>query len=192
MLNLVLLFQFIKYGILCFGGGYMIIPMLFHDYVEQNPLFSAVEFGNLLAISQMTPGAVSINTATYVGYIQNGIIGAIICSIGLALPTFVLAVFCLNIITKYKESWFVRGFFKGAKYAALVMVCYAVLLFANISVFSQPFSFKVPINQLHKMINYPELAVCMMTIVLYFRRYSMMALLILFALVGFCISYFFN
>lgn len=190
MLNFLLLFQFIKYGILCFGGGYMIIPMLFHDYVELNPVFTPYEFGNLLAISQMTPGAVSINTATYVGYVKNGVLGAIICSLGLALPTVILAGFSLNIISRYKESWFVRGFFKGAKYASLVMVAYAVLLFANISVFSRPLTFDISLNDLKGILNYPQLYICLMTIVLYRYRFPMMALLFLSAFIGLGVSFF--
>ncbi len=190
MLNFLLLFQFIKYGILCFGGGYMIIPMLFHDYVELNPVFTPYEFGNLLAISQMTPGAVSINTATYVGYVKNGVLGAIICSLGLALPTVILAGFSLNIISRYKESWFVRGFFKGAKYASLVMVAYAVLLFANISIFSRPLTFDISLNDLKGILNYPQLYICLMTIVLYRYRFPMMALLFLSAFIGLGVSFF--
>ncbi len=188
MLNFLLLFQFIKYGILCFGGGYMIIPMLFHDYVELNPVFTPYEFGNLLAISQMTPGAVSINTATYVGYVKNGVLGAIICSLGLALPTVFLAGFSLNIIGRYKESWFVRGFFKGAKYASLVMVAYAVILFANISVFSRPLTFDMTLSDLKGILNYPQLYICLMTIVLYRYRFPMMALLFLSAFIGLGVS----
>lgn len=190
MFNLLLLFQFIKYGILCFGGGYMIIPMLFHDYVELSSVFTPFEFGNLLAISQMTPGAVSINTATYVGYIKNGIWGAVICSLGLALPTFVLASCCLNFIKRYKDSWFVRGFFKGAKYASIVMIGYAILLFANISIFRHPISFDGSVNELKDLLNYPEMYICILTIILYRYRFPMMALLLLSACIGLGSSFF--
>ncbi len=189
MLNTLLLFQFIKYGILCFGGGYMIIPMLFHDYVELGSVFTPYEFGNLLAISQMTPGAVSINTATYVGYVKNGVLGAIICSIGLVLPTFILASFSLNIISRHKDTWFVRGFFKGAKYASLVMLAYAVILFANISVFSRPLASLTSFDILKNMVNYPQLYICILTIFLYRCQFPMMALLILSALIGLGVSY---
>ena len=189
MLNLLLLLQFIKYGILCFGGGYMIIPMLFHDYVELTRIFTPYEFGNLLAISQMTPGAVSINTATYVGYIKNGILGAIICSVGLVLPTFILASFSLNIISRYKDTWVVKGFFKGSKYAALIMIVYAILLFANISIFRHPIPFDMSFNKLKDLLNYPEIYICILTIILYRYRFPMMALLILSACIGLGISY---
>ena len=188
MLNTLLFFQFIKYGILCFGGGYMIIPMLFHDYVTLGHIFTPYEFGNLLAISQMTPGAVSINTATYVGYIKNGVLGAIICSLGLVLPTFILAGLSLNIIGRYKDSWFVRGFFKGAKYASLVMIAYAIILFANISIFSKPLSFQTVKDMLH-LLNYPQLYICILTIALYRYRFPMMALLFLSAFIGAGVSF---
>ena len=70
MIALSLFLQFLKYGLLCFGGGYMIIPLLYTDLVEKTSTLTPESYGNLLAVSQMTPGAVSVNTATYVGFMQ--------------------------------------------------------------------------------------------------------------------------
>ena len=66
---------FIKYGLLSFGGGYVLVMLFIHDLVEKYKLLTSSEFANLLAIAQMTPGPIGINTATYVGYQTNGILG---------------------------------------------------------------------------------------------------------------------
>ena len=187
MSHLLLFIQFIKFGILCFGGGYMIIPLLYTDFVEKTSFFTPDQFGNLLAISQMTPGAVSINTATYIGFMKGGITAAVIAGLGLVFPTIILATLTLNFCQKYKDSWFVKGFFTGARQAAFVMVIYAVYLFANISILKQPF------NILHfnlLSINYPELGLAILITLLYYHnRFSMIQLIILSAVFGWGISF---
>ena len=140
MTALMLLLQFIKFGFLCFGGGYMIIPLLNEAYVIQTPFFTPNEFGNLLSLSQMTPGAVSINTATYVGFLKDGIIGAVFASIGLIAPSLLLAIPALTLFQKYKDTWIIQGFLKGVRMAAFVMILYAIILFFNMSLLSNPIS----------------------------------------------------
>lgn len=134
-MNLIVLFvQFMKYGLLCFGGGYMIIPLLYTDFVEKTAVFTSESYGNLLSLSQMTPGPVSINTATYVGFIQEGFWGAIFSSVGLCMPTFILCLFLLSVLQSYKNHPLVISFFKGVKWAAFLMIFSAVILFAKISI----------------------------------------------------------
>ena len=132
-----LFFQFAQYGLLCFGGGYMIIPLLYADFVMKTSFFTPQEFGNLLSISQMTPGAVSINTATYVGYLEQGIFGGIIASLGLCFPTFVLAATALYTLNKYQKSPLTIGIKKGARWASLVMILQAIEIFSKISIFPE-------------------------------------------------------
>lgn len=140
MINFLLFSQFAKYGLLCFGGGYMIIPLLFADLVQKTAILSPESFGNLLSVSQMTPGAVSINTATYVGFMQGGFSGSLFATLGLCCPTFVLSSCAVHFLFKYRTHPVVEGFFKGAKWAAFLMILYAVGVFANISIFAEPVS----------------------------------------------------
>lgn len=134
MTILSLFLQFMNYGLLCFGGGYMIIPLLYTDLVQRTRIFTPESYGNLLAVSQMTPGPVSVNTATYVGFIQDGVWGSCSATLGLCLPTFMLCVAVLSFLNKYKDKPLVIGFFKGVKWAALIMIVSAIVLFAKISV----------------------------------------------------------
>lgn len=136
MTNLILLYTFFKFGALCFGGGYVIIPMLLHTYVEEEHLFNLAEFGNLISISQLTPGPVSINTATFVGFIKNGVWGAIFASVGLILPTLILSSCAIGLIKKYKDTFVLKGMLSGTRLAAMAMIMYACLIFMQLSVFS--------------------------------------------------------
>ncbi len=193
MISILLFINFFKFGILCFGGGYMIIPLLYTSFVKESKLFSAEEYGNLLSISQVTPGAVSINTATYVGYLENGIIGGISASLGLCMPSFILAILVLNFMKKYKESLFIQGIQKGAKWAAFVMVVFAICFFANISIFKNPVKTEDLGNILASFslsnLRLFELFILILTIVLSHYRVSFMGLILFSGIVGWGYSF---
>lgn len=88
MLNLFLIF--LKIGCFAFGGGYAVIPLISKYVVEENAWITTREFIDLISISQMTPGPIAINSATFVGQNVSGIIGSIIATTGLVLPQFIL------------------------------------------------------------------------------------------------------
>ncbi|MCI5643573.1 MAG: chromate transporter [Peptoniphilus sp.] len=88
MLDLFLIF--FKIGCFAFGGGYAVIPLISKYVVEENAWINTKEFIDLISISQMTPGPIAINSATFVGQSVYGIIGSIIATTGLVLPQFVL------------------------------------------------------------------------------------------------------
>ncbi len=180
MINISLFFLFAKFGALCFGGGYMIIPLLYHRFVEQTPVFTLEAFGNLLSLSQMTPGAVSVNAATYIGFIQNGVWGAVSATIGLVTPTFILAYLAIHGLKKWEHTLPVQGFLKGARLAALAMILYAVLLFLGMSVITlsvnTPFRFDI-----HPI----ALIICVFSMgCLYYNKLSVTKMLVLAGLLG--------
>ena len=126
---------FIKYGLLSFGGGYVLVTLFIHDLVEKYQLLTAGEFGNLLAIAQMTPGPIGINTATYVGFKTFGIIGGIVATLGLLTPAVFLVITAAFYFKKWEKSRVVQGLLYGMRPAALGLIFSAILIFANISVF---------------------------------------------------------
>ena len=142
-MNLLLLFlQFVKFGSLAFGGGFTILPLLFDTFVEQDHIFTAAEFGNLVSISQMTPGPVTINIATFTGYLDAGVLGAVIASLGLVCPSLIITGTALFFLNKHQHSWVVQGFLKGAHLVAFAMILYAIVLFCNMSILSDPWPIK--------------------------------------------------
>ena len=129
---------FIKYGLLSFGGGYVLVMLFIHDLVEKYKLLTSSEFANLLAIAQMTPGPIGINTATYVGYQTNGILGGVIATIGLLTPAVFLVLTASYFFQKWEKSKTVQGLLYGMRPATLGLIISAVLIFANIAIFTTP------------------------------------------------------
>ena len=129
---------FVKYGLLSFGGGYVLITLFIHDLVEKYQLLTSAEFANLLAISQMTPGPIGVNTATYAGYVTNGILGGIIATAGLLTPAIFLVIAAAFYFKKWEHSRIVQGLLYGMRPATLGLIISAVLIFANIAVFTVP------------------------------------------------------
>ena len=80
---LMLFLHFCKFSVLCFGGGYMLIPLLTEEFVGPGKVLSESAFGNLVSVAQVTPGPVGLNTATYVGYVNGGFFGSLAASLGL-------------------------------------------------------------------------------------------------------------
>ena len=182
MISLTLFFQFMKYGLLCFGGGYMIIPLLYADLVQKRSIFTPETYGNLLAVSQMTPGAVSVNTATYVGFIQDGVLGSLTATIGLCVPTFLLCMAVLSFLNKYRDKAIIIGFFKGIRWAALIMIVSAIILFAKISVIS------ISEGSQNIHLNQTEIVVMLISLMLA-KKLPFTLLLFLSACVGLGVSY---
>ena len=143
---------FTGFGLLCFGGGYMLVPLLVSRFVRQENLITIEEFGNLLSVSQLTPGPIGINAATYIGFISDGIPGAIAGTLGLILPSLSLGCLAVVFLHKYRDSAMVRGILTGLKPAALAMIFYASFIFLEVSVFTaeipwrELFSFALPEN----------------------------------------------
>lgn len=129
---------FIKYGLLSFGGGYVLVMLFIHDLVDKYKLLTSSEFANLLAIAQMTPGPIGINTATYVGYQTNGIFGGVIATIGLLTPAVFLVLTASYFFKKWEKSKTVQGLLYGMRPATLGLIISAVLIFANIAIFTTP------------------------------------------------------
>ena len=131
----ILFYQFAKFGLLCFGGGYMLIPLFIAEFVGNDKLLTPERFGNLVSISQVTPGPVGINTATFIGFIQSNFLGALAATCGLVFPTLFLAGFAVSLIKRYQETRFLKGLLYGARLAAVALICYAVTVFLELSVF---------------------------------------------------------
>ena len=134
---IVLFFQFCKFSVLCFGGGYMLIPLLTAEFVDQEQVLTMSEFGNLLSVAQVTPGPVGLNTATYVGYVNEGFFGSLAASLGLVVPTILIGCSAAAGINRWKETFLVKGMLKGTRLAAVALILFAVTIFLGMSVFTQ-------------------------------------------------------
>lgn len=133
------LLLFLKYGAFCFGGGFVLVPMYIEDFVGPTAAFlqvSAEEFSNLMALTQMTPGPIGVNGATYFGFRLAGVPGGVLASIALLLPGSVLVYLALASIDRFKTSRLVGGILRGAKPASLALMLVALWEFLKLSAFA--------------------------------------------------------
>ena len=134
---LMLFLHFCKFTVLCFGGGYMLIPLLTAEFVDQEQVLTMSEFGNLCSVAQVTPGPVGLNTSTYVGYVNEGFFGSLAASLGLIAPTILIGCSAAAGINRWKETFLVKGMLKGTRLAAVALIMFAVTIFFGMSVFTQ-------------------------------------------------------
>lgn len=141
-LHLFLLFM--KFGILCVGGGYMLVPFLNAELVEGYGIMSAETFRNLFSVAQVTPGPIGINAATYVGYTQFGVPGAVAMSVALVLPSLILTTVAVYTLKRYEAHWAVRGFLAGVRPATVGLIAGTLVIFAEMSIFTGPLAWPPP------------------------------------------------
>ena len=135
----VILTQFFKFGCICFGGGFVLVPAYLQEFVGETAPYLNLpreEFGNIVALTQITPGPVSINSATFFGYRLNGIGGALVASFALLFPGTLLMSLALGGLEKWKNSYIVRGISYGVRPATIGLMLSAVISFSSISVWS--------------------------------------------------------
>ena len=103
MLLLTLFWAFVQVGLFSVGGGYAAIPLIQEQIVNIHKLMTLEEFSDLITVAEMTPGPISINSATFVGMRISGIPGVILCSIGCIIPSFCICLILAHFYYKYRS-----------------------------------------------------------------------------------------
>ena len=129
MIYLDLFLAFAKVGLLGFGGGLAIVRLIY-DSVQPFLDMSPEAFANIVAIAQITPGPVSLNTATYVGYQSAGLAGAAIASLGTILPAFIITSIVARAMNRFRDSRIVNGAIQGIRPITIGLVGAAVVTLA--------------------------------------------------------------
>lgn len=125
-----LFIAFFRIGLFSFGGGLAMIPMYLTE-VEKHGWMTQQEFMNIVALSQMTPGPIAVNMASYVGSGAAGFAGAAVATFALALPS-VLAILALtSVLHRIQHNPWKEAFFFGIKSAAMALIFYAGWLIAS-------------------------------------------------------------
>ena len=149
---LVLFYVFFKVGLFSFGGGYAMLPMIYHE-IAVFGLMSPREFSDLVALSQMTPGPIAVNAASYVGFRYAGLAGAMTASIGVVLPSFLLAALVLIFLSKYRSHPAVTSILGGIRPATAGMMAAAVVFLAKGSIVPETITahgfFRHPLDAVH-------------------------------------------
>jgi chromate transporter len=122
-----LILTFIKIGLFTFGGGYAMIALMDNECVEKKQWITHDEFMDVTVIAESTPGPIAINGATYIGYQQAGFMGAVLATIGIVLPSFVILYLISLFFDNLLEITVVASAFKGIKIAVGVLILNAAI-----------------------------------------------------------------
>ena len=132
MILLKLFFTFFKIGALTFGGGYAMIPfvreqVLLHGWLTEEELL------NMIAVSESTPGPIAVNMATFVGASQGGILGAILATLGMVLPSFIIILIIVSVIKGLLKFAGVKAFLNGIRPVVVgLIIATAISMFLTV------------------------------------------------------------
>ena len=147
MIYVYLFITFFEIGLFGFGGGYGMLSLIQHETVEHWHWLTSAEFTDIVAISQMTPGPIGINSATYCGYeaVKNAgygmgmsVLGSLVATFALVLPTFILMILISRLFMKYMQTPTVKSLFSGLRPAVVGLLAAATLLLCTKDNFSSP------------------------------------------------------
>lgn len=122
-----LFFTFAKVGVMTFGGGYAMLPILQREVVENKGWATEEELADYFALGQCTPGVIAVNTATFIGSKKKGVIGGIIATLGVVFPSFFIISLIATVLTSFSELTVVKHAFAGIRCAVVVLIFNSVI-----------------------------------------------------------------
>ena len=122
-----LFFTMLKIGLFTFGGGYAMIALIENEFVEKKKWIEKDEFLDIAAIAESTPGPIAINAATYIGYKNSGIIGSMIATLGICIPSFVIIYAISLFFDAFLSFTLVAYAFKGIQICVVYLILTAGL-----------------------------------------------------------------
>ncbi|WFA08679.1 chromate transporter [Tissierella sp. Yu-01] len=126
-----LFLTFFKIGAFSFGGGYAMLPLIEEEIIEVHNWITHTEFIDIIAISEMTPGPIAVNSATFLGYKVAGISGSVIATLGVILPSFIVMSIIFHFVYKFKNSPYIDWIFKGIRPVVLGLIASAAVSVAK-------------------------------------------------------------
>lgn len=126
-----LFIAFLKAGLVMFGGGHVVIPILKYELVESRELLTEREFVDLMALTEGIPGPITIKAATFVGYRVAGVVGSLAAITAVVVPTFAVALTVVTVLYRHYQHPLVTSLLRGVRTAALGLLLAALLTFAR-------------------------------------------------------------
>lgn len=139
MKKLLMLFcLFFKLGIVNFGGGYALLPLLQREFCERKKWLSDEEIADYYAIGQCTPGAIAVNVSTFVGYKIKGVLGGIVATLGFVSPALIIIAVIASVLTNFADVEQVQSAFTAIRVCVFVLVLKAIIKLAKTSIKDLP------------------------------------------------------
>ncbi len=135
MIYLEIFISFFQIGLFSFGGGYAALPLIKSQVIEIHKWLNLAEFADLLTISQITPGPIAINAATFVGTKVAGFPGAVIATVGCVTPSFIIVMLLSYFYFKYKNLSSIQGLLKGLRPAVVSLIASAGFSILMLAIF---------------------------------------------------------
>ena len=133
MILLQLFWEFFKVGLFAVGGGMATVPFLY-DMGEKTGWFTRMQVADMLAVSESTPGPIGVNMATYVGFSVEGILGAVIATLGLVTPSIIVILIIAGMLQKFRNSRYVSAAFYGLRPASAALIAAAGVSVLTVSI----------------------------------------------------------
>lgn len=121
MIYLALFLEFFKIGLFTFGGGFAMIPLIEETVIKHNWLNES-QFYSFLGVCESTPGPVAINMATYIGSANGGLLGSVVATLGVVLPSFIIILLIAAILKNLTENVYFKGFITGVKPVVIALI----------------------------------------------------------------------
>lgn len=122
-----IIFTFFKIGLFTFGGGYSMISLIMKECVEKKKWLTELEFLDIMSIAEITPGPVAINTATYVGYKQRKVLGGILATLGVCLPSLIIIILISIFYNKLISFDIINYALKGILSAVSILILFSAI-----------------------------------------------------------------
>lgn len=127
MIYIKIFWSFFQIGLFSFGGGYASMPLIQNQIVDLHGWLSMKEFADVITVSQMTPGPIAINSATFVGLRVAGVLGAVVATAGCILPSCIIIMILSTLYYRYRGLSMIQGILKGLRPAVIALVLSAGL-----------------------------------------------------------------
>ena len=127
MILLQLFVSFFQVGLFTIGGGYAALPLIQQQIVDIHGWLTLKEFADVVTISQMTPGPIGINAATFVGTKVSGLLGAVVATVGCVTPSIIIVLILAHIYLKYRDLSLIKGILGGLRPATVALIASAGL-----------------------------------------------------------------
>ncbi|HSW36482.1 MAG TPA: chromate transporter [Candidatus Limnocylindrales bacterium] len=138
VLLLSLYWTFFKIGLFTFGGGYAMIPLMKEEVITRHGWLTATEFLDVIAIAEMTPGPVSINAATFIGFQTAGVVGSLTATLGVITPSLVLLLLLSRILFRLIRNPRAENFLQGLRAAFVALIFLAAFSLGQLAIIDVP------------------------------------------------------